>query len=306
MWANKNIFRISVFLIIVLGGDLIFGLLLKKLYFCQKSGDRHAITYALDSTKAELLIFGNSRATHHYIPEVFENATHLRCFNTGRDGEGISFNYALLVGITERYIPSCIILDFNTESLYINRNGTDNLNSLVPYYQSNRAIKVLLSKRRHFERVKQFSFIYPFNSTILSSLIGMESLYETEGMKGFLPLIGKMGEPAVPNELNLDKLQIDSTKLNDFINFINHCKKRGIELVVVQSPRFSIVKNDKIKVMADSILKVAKIPFLDYKNDTSFLNHSFYFKDGAHLNKEGAYLFSKKLSSVIASSLNKN
>jgi hypothetical protein len=102
------------------------------MFFMQHGGDSFAITYALYSTKADLLILGNSRATNLYILCVFEDLLKMSCFTTGRDGEGISFNYASLSSIIKRYMPTYVILDFNSESLYERRTNADELNALLP------------------------------------------------------------------------------------------------------------------------------------------------------------------------------
>ena len=43
----------------------------------------------MELTKADLLVFGSSRANHHYVPEVFEDSLKLTFYNTGKDGSGI-------------------------------------------------------------------------------------------------------------------------------------------------------------------------------------------------------------------------
>lgn len=303
MVLHKKISWIALFFFTVVVADRLIGIGLRKMYFMQHFGNRFNITYALDSTKANLLILGNSRAAHHYVSSVFEDSLNLSCFNTGRDGEGISFNYALLSGIVKRYIPRTVILDFNTESYYKKRVVADDLTSLLPYYGTHSGIRAILIQQKKFETLKQLSAIYPFNSTILSSAMGISATSLNPLLKGYIPLTGRLNDSISLKISDLNNREIDLLKWRDFTNLIDCCKQNNIKLIVVQSPRFSIQKNDRIKNMADSLLTSENVSFFDYKSDPFFLNHSEYFKDAAHLNKEGANLFSSKLVKAIAGEL---
>ena len=75
------------------------GTILKFFYFRQESGDGYRTTYAIDSTIADILIFGSSRANHSYVPEIFEDKLHYTFYNTGRDGNFILYNYAIFKAI---------------------------------------------------------------------------------------------------------------------------------------------------------------------------------------------------------------
>ena len=52
--------------------DFFLGNLLKYMYFRQGFGELYLTTYAIDSTKANVLIFGSSTANHHYNSKIFE------------------------------------------------------------------------------------------------------------------------------------------------------------------------------------------------------------------------------------------
>ena len=73
--------RIVIALAVLFLCDRGIGYLMKYLYFNQQSGDGYLITYAIDSTQADVLILGSSRAKHSYDPEIFEDSAALSCFN---------------------------------------------------------------------------------------------------------------------------------------------------------------------------------------------------------------------------------
>lgn len=300
MINKKKFFWVLLFFTSLILSDKLLGWAFKNLYFSMRSGDRFAITYSLDSTQADLLIFGTSRARHHYVPKIFEENLNTTCYNTGRDGEGISYNYILLSAICKRYKPKFVILDFDTESFYKN-SGNDELNSLLPYCKLDTVIERLVNERRENEIIKQFSSLYNFNSTLLSSISGQRKQSMTEKLNsGFDPLKGEMSLAAKVETSDLDFQKIDDKKIDDFGNFIKCCKYYRILLVLVQSPRYSKFKNNKAQLLADSIIKVYNIPYFNYKEDSSFLNRPTLFKDAAHLNIEGAKLFSIKLAGELS------
>ena len=114
---NKNVylrFLTGVFLvfIIVLALDFGIGSLLKAFYFKQTSGLDYRTTYSIEKTRADILVFGSSRAVHHYYPAIFEDRMKLSFYNVGRDGQESSlYHYGVLQGILKRYTPKIVILD---------------------------------------------------------------------------------------------------------------------------------------------------------------------------------------------------
>jgi hypothetical protein len=98
--AIKNqYFRFAVSIIILflilLAFDRVGGAILRHYYFSQTSGSWYRTTYSIDSTRADILVFGSSRANHHYVPEVFEDSLNMSFYNTGQDGNLILNNYAI-------------------------------------------------------------------------------------------------------------------------------------------------------------------------------------------------------------------
>src|SRR5574338_1233267 len=92
---SQFLIKLFSFLIILFLLDLAVGSLLKHFYFKQGSGLLYRTTYAMDSTRADILIFVSSTANHHYVPALFEDQLHLSCYNSGRDGNSILYSYAV-------------------------------------------------------------------------------------------------------------------------------------------------------------------------------------------------------------------
>ena len=107
--------KIILNIIIVIGAlfilDFGIGRTLRYFYFKETSGLHFRTTYAMEKTEADILIFGSSRANHHYVPEVFEDSLKMKFYNTGRDANGVFFQSAVLKSVLKRYKPKIIIYD---------------------------------------------------------------------------------------------------------------------------------------------------------------------------------------------------
>ena len=173
---RKDIIRLFLKMILITVLILVFdrgiGTLLAKYYFSQESGGYFRTTYSIDSTSADVLVFGSSRANHSYVPEIFEDSLSLTFYNTGKDGNDILYNYAIFKAITKRYSPHIIIFDIRPENLAYNAFEYDRLSVLLPYYDDHPEIADIVNLRSPFENIKQISSIYRFNSMIFRIAMG--------------------------------------------------------------------------------------------------------------------------------------
>ena len=96
----------------IMVADFVLGNTLKHLYFKVSSGLFQRTTFSIEENEAEVLIFGTSRANHHYDVKFIEQLTGLTAYNTGRDGNYIFYQTALLKSVLKRYRPKQVILDF--------------------------------------------------------------------------------------------------------------------------------------------------------------------------------------------------
>ncbi len=156
MMFKKLTFNILIILSIIVLIDFVSGRILRYFYFHETSGLHYRTTYSMDSTRAQILIIGSSRANHHYVPSVFEDSLHKTFYNAGRDGNGTFYQLALLKTILKRYTPEIIVFDYS--SVFV--KGTeeyDQMASLLPYYRTHTEIRSLVEMRSPFEKIKLLS-----------------------------------------------------------------------------------------------------------------------------------------------------
>ena len=85
---------------------------------------------------------------------------------------------------------------------------------------------------------------------------------------------------------------MDSFKIASFHEFIITAKKSSAKVVVIYSPVFKkIERNQEIQICSE-ICALENVPFLNFSNDTLFLNNGYLFQDMEHLNHNGAKIYS--------------
>lgn len=290
--------KLLFFFLIIYFVDYGLGKLFEYLYFKQESGLLYRTTYSIEETKADILIFGSSRANHHYHPEVFEQRFKMSYYNVGRDGNYLPYHYAVLKSILKRHTPKIVILDIVNEEFAINQSSYDKLSCLLPYYKRHPEIRPIVQMKGPYEKFKMVSNLYPYNSLLFTIFVGnMEFNKKRKGdVEGYVPLFKSLNCQAY-NEVNPVNYQIDPNKIEIYNSFITDCKSyKDLQLIIINSPYFIRYKNEDYSIdLGSKIASKYHVPFYDFANDSVFLNHPEYFVDKLHLNDKGAKVFSNRL-----------
>lgn len=289
--------KLVAFLVLVYIADFTIGYMLKHYYFKQDSGFQYRTTYAIEETKAEVLIFGSSRAKNHYHPNIIEERLKMTYYNVGRDGNHIFYNYALLKLILKRYSPKIVVLDLVKGEFKETSESYEKISALLPYYDSYPEIRSIIELRGKYERIKLLSKIYPYNSSIFSIAIGNTDFNKKRyiDMQGFVPWRKKIQCPPKTDTINAE-YKIDSVKVNLFESFIKDCNSQGVKLFIVVSPYYLISDiTDSSIEKGIAIAEKYGVELLNYSQDTNFKLHCEFFADITHLNEDGAKLFTTKL-----------
>jgi hypothetical protein len=285
--------KLAMVFAIVIILDQIGGAILSKLYFKQSSGLYYRTTYVMDSTTADIVVFGSSRANHHYVPQIFEDSLKMNFYNAGRDGNFLLFNYATFKSLTKRYTPKIIIFDVNPSDIIKNELGYERLSSLLPYYKTHPEVRSIVELRSSFEKIKLLSAIYPYNSSLLTILVGNLEINKKRKAddRGYVPVIGK-----IDNEPVLDKSEPSSELDTLSIGYLNEiatiCQQKGIQLYLVYSPIYFTTQNPTIHSVFNEIASKHGFKYFNFSTDSNYVRKKELFKDVAHLNHEGAIEFS--------------
>ena len=292
--------KVLLVLFLVFVVDRITGSAFRKYYFRQESGAGYRTTYSIDSTIAEILVFGSSRASHSYVPDIFEDSLGLSFYNTGRDGNHVLYNYALFKAITKRYLPKIMIMDIRPEDLCTHTVEYERLSLLLPYYRTHPEIAPIIDLRGPFEKIRQLSAIYPFNSLMFQIAAGNLSFNKERypDIKGYVPIMKTMEDEPI-DSLELENCITDENKLSAVKDIISTCRRNNIELVLVFSPSRSYIPDNYLYRRITLICSENGVRFLDLSNDPVFMNDHTLFANREHLNDDGARIFSAIVANKI-------
>ncbi|WP_273568325.1 hypothetical protein [Maribacter halichondriae] len=281
--------------------DFILGKTLRHFYFTQDSGLQHRTTVSIEKTEADILIFGASKANHHYDPRILEDSLNMSAYNTGRDGQFVFYQTALLKAALKRYTPKLIILDFIGTFAY-DQHDYDRLSNLLPYYEDHPELRDIILLRSPFEKYKMISQIYPYNSMLTTIAVGNLEFNKHRDFNinydGYVPLHGVYNKKLDSVRTSLT-YEIDDNKINAFEEFLTLTKQHDIPLVVIYSPIYYLYDRDFSIELCSKLCQKNGIPFIDFSRDKEFLKDINLYEDESHLNQVGVEIFTKKVGRII-------
>lgn len=267
-----------------------------------KGGDSWRNNYICKKTNEEVLIFGSSRAFHHYNPQIISDSLKLSCYNCGQDGNGIILNYGRLLLIKKRYQPKVIIYDISTTFDYSVNDNHKYLGKLKPYFYE-QGIKDIFTSIDKTEKWKMQCSMYKYNSNFSQIISDYFLPFQQVGDNGFRPMKGSFDPMKIKSNKDSDnnELMYDTLKIDYIHKFISLCKNST--LILTYSPMWYNYDRTKLNFIKD-ICKENNIPFLDYSNNPKYVHNDSLFKDGSHLNEKGANEFTKDIIIEITPYLN--
>ena len=149
------------------------------------------------------------------------------------------------------------------------------------------------------------SEIYPFNSQILTIIIGNTEYNKKRksSNKGYIPL-HRVWEKKIDSTVIPSMNNVDLKKINAFKEFIRLAKSSNVKVYVIYSPVFRKPNKNNPTNLFENICSSENISFWDYSKDTIFLNNRKLFQDTRHLNHNGAVEFSKLVVDKLEIDLN--
>ena len=286
--------KIILFFVIVTVLDVLFGVACQYMNDHSKGGGIKSRHYVCKESNEELLIFGSSRAKHHYVPEIFEDSLHVTCYNTGEDGNGIILCFGLLKMITARYSPKFIIYDVTAFDITEDDN-MKYLDLLKPYYYEPGVDSIFWSVNPK-TRYMMLSNFYRYNTTCLR-VLGNYVHPMNNYPKGYCALHKTMDyEPIIKDP---EPGSVDSLKIMYFERFIELTRSRNIQLICCVSPIYLAPEDDSFYEPVKILCEKYDVPFLYYGSVNDMTDNKSFFEDRIHLNDMGARYFSQKMSMMI-------
>lgn len=302
---NVSLFLKNLLAVILLTAalDFIIGQTLRHFYFTQRTGLDYETMYAMETTKADVLIFGSSKGSRQYPPGIFEKRLGLSCYNVSREGYFMLYHEALLKSILKRHIPKVIVLDVRDNEFQSFKDNYEELSVLLPFYKTHPEIRRIVNMRSKYEKLKLISSIYPFNSMMFKILAGNTDINKDSRtiIKGYQRIDNVWNKPLKPAPAPV--YNVDSNNIRSYKNFIAECIDKNIRLIIVTTPYLNKQHLHSADVeLAGQVAADYNIPFLDYSHEQSLVSQPQLFADPVHLNNTGAGI----LSNMVIDSLIKN
>lgn len=294
---KKFLLRIVIFFVFLLVADIIAGIIFPLLINKAKGGDNWRNNYICNKANEDILVFGSSRAIHHYNPMIISDSMNMSCYNCGQDGNGIILNYGRYNMIMQRYMPKIVIYDIQPSfDLLGNDDNHKYLRCLKNYYDRN-GIQKIFESVDETEKFKMMSNLYRYNSSFVQIVSDCISPQQSSGQNGYRPLYGEMDRMKISKkEEHKDVVYYDSLKLTYINRFINMSK--GVKLIFVISPTWNGMNSSDYKPIQE-ICHDKGILFINFANNPKYIHNYAYFKDGAHLNSKGADEFTKDFMNIL-------
>ena len=290
------ILKILLAVVIVAVADQAIGAGLLYMRRHAGSGSAREIEYTTHQCNEDVLIFGSSRAMHHYVPSIITDSLGLSCFNCGKDGMSIFYNYGRWQLSRGHHTPKVIIYDYSDLDHEVNP-GANNVfqTELRPYYDSP-AIKEMFLETDPSEKYKVVSSLYRNNSKVLQLVAGY--IKQERFGDGFDPLSGDIRQIY---KIKFNK-SVDPLKYEYLEKFIKEAQHDGIKVIFMASPYFDGV-NEVCPSEIKELFKKYHVDFYDNEDLKGFTQNKKLFKNMRHLNKEGAVAYTKIVVGQIRKSL---
>lgn len=292
---KEFLLKIVLFFFIIAGIDFLMGICFD--YMASKSTltDFGRDNHICNTGTEDLLVFGSSRALHHYNTGMMTDSLGIACYNCGEEGQGIILNYGRLLMYKQRHEPKIIIYDLEPDFDLYTSDNHQFIKWLKPHCDR-RGVMDIISSVDCTERIKLTSRLYRYNTEFYSLLVAMKHANEQISKTGYKPLYGTMREVKKKAKHTPVSEETDSIKLHYLEAMIQTFDDATILFVV--SPAWN-GKDMKSLEPAKRLCDKYKISFIDYSNSPKYIHQDKYYTDVVHLNSRGADEFTKDIITIL-------
>ena len=293
---RRFLFKTGLFLLLSVLLDRGLGTLFSYMSDHASGGYLGHQNYIVNRSTDDILVFGSSRAIHHYNAALIADSLGLSCYNCGQDGEGIVLYRAWWEMIRRRYQPRLVIYEVTPAYDVLQGDNTKHLGWLKGHYDDE-VVRREFDEIDPCERYRMLSMLYRYNSRFHQVLL--DYLHPVHNMTlGFLPVHSELDTLRIRDEKQLnekaseEELLTDSLKLRYFEDMIREAE--DTRFVFVYSPTWYGHHDSGI----DPIMELARrhgFLFLDFTDSAKYVHRNEFFYDGSHLNARGADEFTRDL-----------
>ncbi|HVW97753.1 MAG TPA: hypothetical protein VHA56_17395 [Mucilaginibacter sp.] len=293
--VRSFLFKIFILGCMIVSADFVAGLLLKKLFYKQRSGKYFITSHALTNPQEQVMIFGNSHAAQHFDAPLLQKELGESVFNFGNQGQSLFYVYPILKVILASHKPKLILLNVDYTELRHEDADYERLSVFLPYYKIDPVIDSAIAMSGKNEQIKAMSAMYRFNSTIGYMLLNTFGHSYNKSMEslGYDPFYDNICKTGVVDDVNpsiSQRVNFDTLKMNCLMKIIRIIKAADVKLLVTTTPLFEYngAEAGLYRKKLIEIFKTLNVRYLDYGTDSDFSGKCDLFHDVSHMNALGA------------------
>lgn len=254
-----------------------------------------------DLNKA-LIVMGSSRGAGNILAGQLEAETGISSFNLSYQGTNIEFHdFVLTTLLKYNKAPKKLVLSIDSPHAFFKEKSLDfRIDPLLPLSGNNYINNVLIERGENNMLSKCF-YLGRVSVSNFNFKIKKQRPNNPIDAFGSMPLLKRSNKSKA---LTFDSNIIDYTlslesqeKLQAFKHIQELCKDNNIELVCVFSPSFRAFHNQFFNRFKQLLHPENKLFVYNLERDV--YTDANYFYDNAHLNSEGAKIFTTELSTFI-------
>lgn len=279
-----------------------------------RGGDGARLNVLRSAGDAKIVVLGNSRALHHFDVDVLGESCGGRVVNAACDGQGVLYHLAAVELMRCWNVrPRVIILQVDPADVFEAKAAR--AVAVAPFLRDQPGLAKLLAEADVRCRVKSWSSLWRYNSTLTSLLGAMRRVASTsdasthdEGRHE--PLTGRMNGTWDDARTSLQSMaagegvdwtaeqKLEATRAEGWYrDFIRAARSLGSHVVLATSPVLGRDRPDErrsawIDRLAD--MDGVTLVSLDADSDVEFRD-ARYYHDLTHLNGDGARRYTRRL-----------
>jgi hypothetical protein len=285
--------RLLAFALLLVLLDAATGRWLDSLHATVGQGQLVGVVNSAIRARADVLVLGASTALHHYDDRALTERLGLRTFAAGVDGRGVAFSRGLLALAAAAHRPRLVVLDVS----YSERDRTS-AQLLSPYYGRDATVTAILGADWR-NRVKLTSRAYRYNGLLLPILANRSTLPMTWG---FEPLDGStLRADAVPGGPLRPDRGLGPWFDRELRRLVADARADGARIVFVESPTWGGRVGPLAMAEYERVARELDVPFHRLTPERCpELAHAALYRDRAHLNRQGAERFTRRVADLLA------
>jgi len=284
---------VSLFVVDIISGFIGNKLMQKVPYY---GFDIAKEKYILRSINQDIMIFGSSRALTHFVPSILKDSIHTylnkdyTVYNGGVDKKTLDCNLMVIENCINRGVTGKLIVLEADNSLFY--RDYSNVYDFAQFYKSDTIVKKYIDNLGFDTKLRMQSNLYRFNFRL--SRIVLDIVKNTKPNDGYAPQFTVMKTPK-RDQPNDKKEILNDYTYSTFVRVMDLCKKNNINIVIVSAPRYGNDHNSQAEQenILNKVCKARNIPYINMIDEAYFEKHPELFKDNAHLNDNGARIFTK-------------